>query len=141
MENFTPVSATLGGILIGISAVIMMWGKGRITGIAGIASGMLGRFDGDWIWRGAFLAGLFLAPVLWKAAGQEIAVPEFTADGIWLVIGGLCVGYGTQLGSGCTSGHGVCGISRFSPRSIVATLTFMTTGIVTVYLFRHVFGG
>lgn len=141
METFTPLTAAAGGILIGIAAVIMMIGNGRITGISGIAGGLLASADGDKAWRLAFVGGLVLAPLLWKLAGFTLVIPKFSVSLPLMVIGGLIVGFGTRVGGGCTSGHGVCGISRFSGRSIVATVTFMITGVITVFVLRHVVGG
>lgn len=136
MENFTPISALIGGGLIGLAAVILMATLGRIAGISGIVSGaMVGERDGRF-WRFAFVAGLVLAPLAWTFFGGE--TPQ--VDGLpgWAVLigGGLLVGVGTGIGSGCTSGHGVCGISRFSPRSIAATLVFMAAGMGSVALLR-----
>lgn len=138
--EFTPVSATIGGALIGLAAVILMAGNGRIAGISGVLGGLIApRQSGpERAWRGAFIAGLVLAPVLYMALGPaiEVVIPASTP---LLIAAGLLVGVGTQMGSGCTSGHGVCGISRLSPRGIAATLTFMASGAVAVFLVRHVF--
>lgn len=139
MENFTPVSATIGGLLIGLASVALMLGNGRIAGISGILGGLFQGAGGDRRWRLAFIAGLLIAPWLYTAvsgAKPDIVFPTSTP---LLILGGLCVGFGTQMGSGCTSGHGVCGISRFSLRSTVATVTFMLTGMLTVFFLRHVF--
>ncbi|XBQ16696.1 MAG: YeeE/YedE family protein [Oceanicaulis sp.] len=135
---FTPVTALIGGGLIGLSAVILMAANGRIAGISGIAGGLIGPGTGDRAWRAAFIAGLIAAPLIYMAFGPaiEIAVPASTP---LLIAAGLLVGIGTQMGSGCTSGHGVCGISRLSPRGIAATATFMATGAIAVFLVRHVF--
>jgi len=137
---FTPVSATIGGALIGLAAVILMAANGRIAGISGIAGGLIGPAapGGERAWRAAFIAGLLIAPLLYTAFGPPIAV-TIPASTPLLIAAGLLVGVGTQLGSGCTSGHGVCGISRLSPRGIAATLTFMASGAVIVFLVRHVF--
>lgn len=137
MTEFTPVAATVGGLLIGLSAVLLMALHGRIAGMTGILTGVVPPLASDWQWRAAFLFGAILAPLLWLAfAGSpiEIEVPPSTA---MLVIGGLIVGAGVTYGSGCTSGHGVCGIARFSPRSIVATIVFMVATFATVYVIRH----
>ena len=141
MENFTPVTALIGGGLIGAAAVLLMLANGRIAGISGIAGGLFALKRGDIAWRIAFVAGLIAAPLLYRAAAGTFPEVSFPAPWPLLVIGGLLVGFGSQLGSGCTSGHGVCGIARFSKRSLVATATFMATGVVTVFLVRHVFGG
>lgn len=129
--------ALAGGLVIGIATTILLLINGRIAGISGIIGGLLRMQRGDMSWRIAFIAGLILSPVIWQLfhALPEIRVETSTA---MLILAGLLVGYGTRLGSGCTSGHGVCGVSRGSPRSIVATLTFMATGFATVYLLRHI---
>ncbi|MDV2079867.1 YeeE/YedE family protein [Marinobacter xestospongiae] len=138
--SFTPLSALLGGVMIGGAAGLLMLLNGRIAGISGILGGLLGGNRRDAGWRLAFLAGLLLAPWLWMlVATLPAAVIE--ADYATLVVAGLLVGVGTRYGSGCTSGHGVCGLSRLSPRSLIATLSFMAAGFGTVYLIRHVVGG
>ncbi len=126
-----------GGLVIGIATTILLLINGRIAGISGIIGGLLRMQRGDMSWRIAFIAGLILSPVIWQLfhALPEIRVETSTS---MLILAGLLVGYGTRLGSGCTSGHGVCGVSRGSPRSIVATLTFIATGFATVYLLRHI---
>lgn len=136
---FTPLSALAGGALIGLAAVAFLLLNGRIAGISGIVGGLLRPQAGDIGWRLAFVAGLILAPVTWTVA---LAAPELTiaANYPMLVIAGLIVGISTRYGSGCTSGHGVCGISRLSPRSLVATACFMATGFATVYVVRHLLG-
>jgi uncharacterized membrane protein YedE/YeeE len=140
MHNFTPISATIGGILIGLSAAAMLLLDGKIAGISGILGGVLKPTKGDTSWRSCFLAGLLLGGIVLR-----IVLPSAYDFGIirpypLLITAGLLVGFGTRLGSGCTSGHGVCGISRLSPRSIVATGTFILTGAVTVFLVNHVLG-
>ncbi|TBO34007.1 YeeE/YedE family protein [Aquabacterium lacunae] len=134
--HFTPWASLAGGVLIGLSAVMLAAFHGRIAGISGIVGGLLTRQPGPVAWRLAFIGGLLLAPWLWRA-GQPW--PASTPVGSWplLVAAGLLVGIGTRYGSGCTSGHGVCGLSRLSPRSLVATLSFMALGFVTVYVMRH----
>lgn len=133
--------ATSGGILIGLAAVLMMGALGRIAGISGIAAGLMTQRSGDWSWRLAFVLGLLAAPpLLFLLRGDNgIGVPQ--AGWPWMALAGLLVGLGTRLGSGCTSGHGVCGIARCSPRSFAATATFMALGIITVTLVRHLLGG
>ncbi len=135
--NFTPETALVGGVLIGLSAAAFILFNGRIAGISGILGGLLRPQRGDAGWRLAFLAGLLAAPVLY---GMVTALPEVTIDAGagTLVAAGLLVGVGTRYGSGCTSGHGVAGISRGSPRSLVATAAFMFAGFLTVYIVRHV---
>lgn len=140
METFTPVSALLGGGLIGLSAVVLMGLNGRIAGISGILGAALTTPRNDGAWRFAFLAGLISAPALFAALMNIELVVSISATPVMLVTGGLLVGAGTQAGSGCTSGHGVCGNARLSMRSFVATLTFMATGAATVFVVRHVIG-
>jgi uncharacterized protein len=140
MNNFTPLSATLGGLLIGLAAALLWLSNGRIAGISGIVGALPSARAGDIAWRIAFITGLIVAPLGYALLA---GVPVVTLDaGVPVVlIGGLLVGFGTRLGGGCTSGHGVCGVSRFSPRSLVATGLFMAAGIVTVLLTRHIVGG
>ena len=138
MTDFTPIEATLGGLLIGAGAVLLQLANGRIAGISGIAGGALRPQRGDLSWRLLFLAGLPLGAALCATRLPSTFSPA--ADWPVLVAGGLLVGYGTQLGNGCTSGHGVCGISRGSPRSLAATGTFMGVAAVTVFVLRHVLG-
>lgn len=139
MENFTPLSALAGGALIGLSASLLWLTTGRIAGISGILGSLLGPEKGDAGWRLAFLAGLMTAPLL--AAGASGALPKVTiaASLPLLVLGGLLVGFGTRLGGGCTSGHGVCGVARLSRRSLVATLLFMAAGVMVAIIVRHSF--
>jgi uncharacterized protein len=141
MANFTPVSAAIGGVLIGLSAVLLMLSTGRIAGISGIFSGLLNMRGEDKGWRVAFIAGLILAPVIAGLIGRAMAPPKLPANWAVIIAAGLLVGFGTRLGGGCTSGHGICGIGRLSPRSIVATIVFMAVGIITVAVTRHVLGG
>jgi uncharacterized protein len=135
---FTPLAATAGGALIGLAAAIFLFFNGRIAGISGVVGGLLAPVRGDIGWRMAFLAGLVGAPLAWLLLAPA---PQVQIDASYgaLVVAGLLVGIGTRYASGCTSGHGVCGLSRLSPRSLVATLTFMGAGFVTVYLARHLF--
>jgi uncharacterized membrane protein YedE/YeeE len=138
---FTPWVSLAGGVLIGIASILLMLFSGRIMGATGILAGLFQPASGkDFAWRAALLAGMVTGPaVVWLLSGEmpAVEVPISTAA---LVIGGLIVGVGVTYGSGCTSGHGVCGMARLSPRSIVATLTFMAFTFVTVFLVRHVFG-
>nr|WP_252731553.1 YeeE/YedE thiosulfate transporter family protein [Lentibacter algarum] len=138
---FTPFTSLGGGLLIGLGAVLLMLGLGRILGATGIMSGIVfAENGGEFAWRAAMVAGMILAPgfiFLVTGAMPELSVPVSPA---MIVIGGVIVGFGASLGSGCTSGHGVCGLSRLSVRSIVAVPTFMLTAAITVYLIRHVFG-
>lgn len=137
--EFTPWMSLFGGVLIGISAVLLMAFNGRIAGMTGIITGILPPFSSDWPWRIAFLSGAVIAPVLFLAAGGVIpyAVPVSLP---LLAFGGLIVGVGVYYGAGCTSGHGVCGMARLSPRSIAATVTFMIFTGLTVYVIRHIAG-
>ncbi|MFC7477263.1 YeeE/YedE family protein [Dankookia sp. GCM10030260] len=139
MTQFTPWSAAAGGALIGAAAALLWVSLGRIAGISGILGGLAGAPAGEHGWRLAFLAGLVGAPLLYLAA---LGAPEVSiaAGPARLVLAGLLVGVGTRLGTGCTSGHGVCGIARLSPRSIAATGVFMATAAATVFLSRHVLG-
>lgn len=137
--HFTPIAALLGGLLIGVAASLFMLINGRIAGVSGIIGGLLRPVAGNVLWRFAFIFGLFLAPVLY---GAFAPLPEIQVDSGYplLIVAGLLVGIGTRYGAGCTSGHGICGISRLSPRSIVATLLFVTSGMVTVFVLRHLLG-
>lgn len=136
---FTPWTALLGGVLIGLAAASFLLLNGRIAGISGILGGLLSPMRGDIAWRLAFLAGLAGAPTLWLLVAELPAI-EIQAGYPALVLAGLLVGIGTRYGSGCTSGHGVCGLSRLSPRSLVATLSFMGAGFATVFVVRHLIG-
>ena len=137
--HFTPWTSLAGGLLIGLAAAAFVLLNGRIAGISGILGGLLRPAQGDIAWRVAFLAGLIGAPL---AYGLFTALPEvrIEAGDTALVAAGLLVGLGTRYGSGCTSGHGVCGLSRLSPRSLAATLSFMLAGFVTVFVIRHLLG-
>lgn len=137
MENFTPVASLIGGILIGLSASMMILLNGRIAGISGILGGISGAHKADVPWRVAFIAGLVISPLVYMLFSQPPVV-ALSASNLQIVIAGLLVGIGSRYGSGCTSGHGVCGIARMSKRSIVATMVFMAAGIITVYIMRHV---
>jgi uncharacterized protein len=139
MNNFTPIAALIGGLLIGISASLLLWLNGKIAGISGIANGVLWAKPLDErAWRILFIVGLIVGGLVYIALFPN-TIHSRTGFPLWLVgIGGLLVGFGTALGSGCTSGHGVCGLSRLSIRSLAATLTFLVAGIVTVFVMRHV---
>ena len=138
MTEFTPLQSAFGGALIGLSAVLLMALLGRVAGMTGILSGAI--FGPDRGWRLAFLAGAIAAPILMGALGAGIAFDSPVPRPL-LVLGGLLVGIGVSYGGGCTSGHGVCGNARLSPRSLVATVTFMLAAGITVYVIRHVIGG
>jgi uncharacterized protein len=155
LSAYTPVAALAGGVLIGCAAAMLVLFNGRIAGISGIAGGLLRPKAGDVAWRLAFIAGLVAAPLVYQVlvllpASRWLTVTEYTqlalvtvrqidAGTPMLIMAGLLVGIGTRYGAGCTSGHGVCGLSRLSVRSLVATLMFMAAGFVTVFLMRHVF--
>lgn len=140
--NFQPYSALLGGALIGLSAALLLLLNGRMAGVSGVLGRLLPPTLGDAAWRLWFLAGLVGGGVVWRlASGQTAADLVFEAGVPVLLVGGLLTGFGTRTASGCTSGHGVCGIGRLSPRSMVATATFMATAAVTVYVTRHGWGG
>lgn len=141
MANFTPLSAAVGGGLIGLSAVLLMLLTGRIAGISSIFGGLLNFVANDTGWRVAFIAGLILAPLMASWLGYAMPTPKMPGSWTVIVAAGLLVGFGTRLGGGCTSGHGICGMARLSGRSMTATAIFMFTAIVTVALTRHVFGG
>jgi len=134
--NFTPWSSLAGGLLIGLAAAMFLLFNGRIAGISGIVGGLLRPARGDIFWRIAFVMGLVLAPIVFSLIAPLPAV-RVDADNTMLIIAGLLVGIGTRYGSGCTSGHGICGLSRLSPRSIVATAAFMLAGFITVLVVRH----
>ena len=141
MENFTPVSALVGGALIGLGVVVLMLANGRIAGISGIVGGVVQPDGPEWRWRVGFIVGLVGGAALAMLAGFGPASIAVTGSMPLLIGGGLLVGFGTRLGSGCTSGHGVCGLARLSPRSLAATGIFMATGAATVFVMRHVLGG
>ncbi len=134
MENFTPISGLIGGVLIGLATTLMLLLNGRIAGISGIVGGLLARKGSEVGWRAVFVAGLLLGAFVYMLATGGAFPVRVEASLPVMVVAGLLVGFGTRLGSGCTSGHGVSGIARFSKRSIVATLVFMGSGIITVFL-------
>jgi uncharacterized membrane protein YedE/YeeE len=141
MEDFTPVSAAVGGALIGLAAMLLMLFNGRIAGISGIADGLVNPRIHDRLWRLTFIIGLVAAPLAAALVGYGVPMPRMPANYAIIVVAGLLVGFGTRLGNGCTSGHGICGIARLSPRSITATGVFMIAAIIVVALMRHVIGG
>ena len=138
MQNFTPVSGLIGGMLIGLSTVLLILFNGRIAGISGIVGGLLARKGSEIGWRAVFVVGLLLGAFVYMLATGGALPVNIQASLPGMVAAGLLVGFGTRLGSGCTSGHGVSGIARFSKRSIVATLVFFVTAIITVFLTHHV---
>ena len=137
--HFTPWPSLLGGILLGVAAGALFLNSGRILGITGIVEGLLNPKSGDASWRLAFLLGLFAAPLVAKLLlpAELIHAPRIDANWAMVIMAGLLVGFGTRWGAGCTSGHGICGLSRLSLRSLFATLSFMSTGFVTVFVVRH----
>jgi hypothetical protein len=140
VTEFTPFASLAGGVLIGLSAVLLMLVLGRVMGATGILAGFVAPSGGDAAWRGAVLAGMISGPVAYMLATGAWPAVQVPVSVTMLIAGGLIVGVGVTLGSGCTSGHGVCGMARLSPRSIAATLTFMIVTFITVYVVRHVVG-
>jgi uncharacterized membrane protein YedE/YeeE len=138
--HFSPLAGLVGGALIGLASTALVLGNGRIAGVSGILGGSLFGPRSELGWRLAFLLGLPLGAWLVRQAGADAMGFAITQQPALLILGGLLVGFGTQLGSGCTSGHGVCGLARGSPRSLVATVTFMAAGFATVFVLRHVLG-
>lgn len=138
MTNFTPWSALLGGVLIGAAAVLLLWLNGRVAGVSGIAGGLWGARAGERAWRLCFLAGLLGGAALWATFGSGPALPARSGFPVpLLVIAGLLVGYGTSMANGCTSGHGVCGLARLSPRSLAAVGVFLAVALATTFVTRH----
>jgi len=135
--SFTPGPALAGGILLGIAAALYVLINGRILGISGILGGLIGPKKSDWLWRTSFVLGLLTSPLWAKYVFQISTAAVIDADYITLIVAGLLVGFGARYGSGCTSGHGICGLSRLSPRSLLATLTFMGCGFLVVFFVRH----
>lgn len=140
MENFTPVSALAGGVLIGLAAVILLWLNGRIAGVSGILGGLLPPQPGEGPWRAAFAVGLIAGAVIYRLAGGPLEALHFSGTALSIAAAGLLVGFGTGFGSGCTSGHGVCGVARVSKRSITSVAVFTVTAATTVFIVRHVLG-
>ncbi len=136
--NFTPLPAFTGGLLIGLAAALLVLFNGKVAGVSGILAGLFEKVGPNTGWRVSFIAGLIAAPWLYSLF-QPLPAVSVNPNLWWLAGAGLLVGFGTSLGSGCTSGHGVCGISRLSMRSLIATLSFMAAGIITVYFTHHVF--
>ncbi|NOQ64859.1 MAG: YeeE/YedE family protein [Methyloprofundus sp.] len=140
MENFTPVSALLGGALIGLSVSLLLLLNGRMAGISGIMNGLFSAPKKEEIWRGLFLVGLVIGAVIFQLLTNDSLSLRQDYPILLIILGGFLVGFGTRMGSGCTSGHGICGIANFSIRSISATITFMLSGMVTVYILKYVLG-
>ena len=141
MHNLTPLSGLFGGALIGLAAAGLMLLTGRVAGVSGIFGGLLALRPADQGWRIAFVAGLIAAPLLAMLVGRSLPAPAMASNLALVALGGLLVGFGSRMGNGCTSGHGVCGFARLSARSIAATVIFMTTAVITVAIVRHGFGG
>ena len=142
MTEFTPWASLIGGAMIGLSAVLLMLWEGRIAGISGIAGRLLPPYrDGAFLSRLGFVGGIVAAPLLISLASGTPVSQTISSNVPLMVVAGLLVGFGSVWGNGCTSGHGVCGLSRLSPRSMVATATFMATAFITVFVVRHVIGG
>jgi uncharacterized protein len=141
MANFTPISAAIGGALIGLSALLLLRLNGRIAGVTGIFAGLLDPAGSDRAWRATFIAGLIAVPLTAMLIGYSVPIPEIPVSLVTVAIAGALVGFGTRLSNGCTSGHGICGIARLSPRSLVATGVFMAAAIAVVAVTRHVIGG
>jgi uncharacterized protein len=140
MINFTPISAAIGGAMIGLAAVLLMRFNGRIAGITGIFAGLIDPAADDRLWRATFVIGLIVAPISAWLLGWGISTPQMPTSLTLVAVAGVFVGFGTRLSNGCTSGHGVCGIARLSPRSIAATAIFMAVAVAVVALMRHVIG-
>ena len=147
MENFTPLSATIGGVLIGLAATMLLLTQGRIAGISNIVGGLLETNEDDRLWRILFIVGLIIGSSTYVFFGENtsnININPFQLNDknhmFFMILGGLLVGFGSQIGSGCTSGHGVCGLGRFSMRSLTATITFMVTAGITVFVVRSLTG-
>jgi uncharacterized membrane protein YedE/YeeE len=141
MEAFTPASALLGGVLIGLAASALLWLNGAVAGVSGAVGGLLRPRSDDVGWRAAFVGGLLVGGLILRVAQPSAFAITVTEPLPLLLVAGFLVGVGTRLGNGCTSGHGVCGVGRGSPRSIVATATFMAAGVLVVFIARHVLGG
>ena len=138
MAEVNIINALSGGALIGLASVLMLALLGRIAGVSGILGGLIsGGRSGDRLWRVAFLFGLVAGALIFRIFPGPLPL-QLQAEGLQLIVAGLLVGFGTRLGSGCTSGHGICGIARLSPRSLAATVTFISAGIITVYITRHI---
>ena len=133
----TWMIALAGGVLIGVAATLLLWLNGRVAGVSGILNGVIFPKSGDITWRAAFLLGLIVAGGMYMTFVPGAPLPRTDYSRVPLIVAGLLVGFGTRMGNGCTSGHGVCGLSRLSPRSLVATLAFMAAGVATVFIARH----
>ena len=141
MHHFTPIQSLIGGTLLGLGAALLLLLNGRVAGISGIFSGLLLPARGEFAWRALFIAGLMCGGLLVGSLRPELFGNSLPRSNVAVVAAGILVGFGSRLANGCTSGHGLCGVSRRSRRSLAATMTFMATGIATAFLIRHVFGG
>ncbi len=141
MHDFTPIASSIGGALLGVSAAMLLLLNGRVAGISGIFSGLLVPSRGEFAWRALFVAGLFGGGLLMSRLRPESFVNSLPRSTAALVAAGFLVGFGTRLANGCTSGHGLCGVSRAAKRSVAATATFLATGFATAFVIRHLFGG
>jgi len=142
LTEFTPMQSALGGMMIGLSATLLMLFNGRVAGVTGVLAGLMPpHIARDWAWRAMFMIGLIASPLLYRAVFGTMPVITTVGGPMLLLVSGAIVGVGVTYGSGCTSGHGICGLARFSRRSLVATLTFMASTAATVYVVRHVMGG
>lgn len=141
MTDFTPISGLIGGMMIGLAAVLFLFSIGRIAGVSGVAGGVIGGRDNDLAWRLAFLAGIILGPFIVALATGAMASVDVATPWPWLIVAGLLVGFGTRLGAGCTSGHGVCGLARGSRRSFLSTGLFFAVAVLTVFITRHLLQG
>ena len=141
MENFTPINAIIGGVLIGLSSTLFLWLNGRIAGISGISGGLDSLNKNEFTWRLLFLTGLIGGVATYRTAGGTLQDIEIVSSIPVLIAAGLMTGLGTRMGNGCTSGHGICGLARLSPRSFVAVPIFLGFSVITFFLTRHVLGG
>lgn len=141
MEGFTPVLSLIGGVLIGLAAIALLFFNGRIAGLSGILGGVLRPTEGDTLWRAIFIAGLLAGALLILRLQPQAMQLRIAVSDPAVILGGLLVGLGTRIGNGCTSGHGVCGVGRVAPRSIVASAVFVTFAVLTTYVVRHLLGG
>jgi len=141
MHHFTPIQSLIGGALLGLGAALLLLLNGRVAGISGIFSGLLLPARGEFAWRALFIAGVMCGGLLVGSLRPELFGNSLPRSNVAVVAAGILVGFGSRLANGCTSGHGLCGVSRRSTRSLAATMTFMATGIATAFLIRHAFGG
>jgi hypothetical protein len=141
MEGFTPVLSTIGGILIGLAAIGLLFANGRIAGISGITAGVLRPQKNNTLWRVLFIAGMLVGALLIRWFHPDAMAIRIDVSNAAVLLGGFLVGIGTRIGNGCTSGHGVCGVGRLAPRSIVASIVFFALAVLTTWLIRHVAGG